>query len=76
MCHNRFKNPYFWFGLVGVVLTAMGIDPHTLTSWDVIFQAVKDLIANPVMLGSVILAITGVFVDPTCKGLKDKEGKD
>ena len=29
----RFKNPWFWLGLVGLFFTAIGVSPETLTSW-------------------------------------------
>lgn len=67
----RAKNPWFWIGLVGVVLTAMGISPETLTSWGAVVEAVKELVTNPFLLGSVIVAILGVLNDPTTAGLGD-----
>ena len=47
---NRYKNPYFWIGLIGVILTAMGISPEKLTSWDMVVAAAVDLIKNPYLL--------------------------
>ena len=73
MKKERFRNIYFWFGLVGVIFSAMGIDVKLLTSWEAVGVAFYSLITNPFMLCSVILAITGVFVDPTTKGLTDGE---
>ena len=67
----RMKNPWFWVGLGGVVLTAMGVHPEMLTSWGLVFQAVKDLVSNPFMLGSAAVAVLGVFVDPTTAGVSD-----
>lgn len=67
----RFKNIYFWIGLVGVVLAAMGISPETLTSWGVVWDAILAFVKNPFMIGSVIMAVVGVLVDPTTGGLKD-----
>ena len=67
----RFKNVWFWVGLVGIVLTAMGVSPEMFTSWDIVKQQFMELIKNPYMLGSVILAVLGVFVDPSTKGIKD-----
>ena len=29
----RFRNPWFWVSLVGVILTAMGISPEMVTCW-------------------------------------------
>ena len=70
---NRFKNPYFWIGLFGVIFTAMGIDINTLNSWNVLFTEITHLFGNPAMLISVIMAVVGVFVDPTSKGFKDNK---
>lgn len=67
----RMKNPWFWVGLGGVVLTAMGVSPEMLTSWALVGQAVADLVSNPFMLGSVAVAVMGVFVDPTTAGVGD-----
>ena len=69
----RMKNPWFWVGLGGVVLTAMGVHPEMLTSWALVGQAVADLVSNPFMLGSVAVAVLGVFVDPTTAGVGDSE---
>ena len=69
----RMKNPWFWVGLMGVVLTAMGVNPEMLTSWALVWQAVVDLVSNPFMLGSVVVAVMGVFVDPTTAGVGDSE---
>lgn len=69
----RMKNPWFWVGLMGVVLTAMGVNPEMLTSWALVGQAVVDLVSNPFMLGSVAVAVLGVFVDPTTAGVGDSE---
>lgn len=67
----RMKNPWFWVGIGGAVLTAMGISPNMLTSWEAVCQAVVDLIQNPYMLGCVTLTVLGVFVDPTTSGIGD-----
>lgn len=67
----RMKNPWFWVGLVGVVLAAMGVSPEMLTSWGAVADAAFELIANPFMLASVFMAVLGVFVDPTTSGVSD-----
>lgn len=69
--NNRYKNPWFWIGLLGVILTAMGVNPEMFTSWAVVWQTLKELVSNPFMLGSVAMAVLGVFVEPTTKGLRD-----
>lgn len=67
----RFKNPWFWVGLCGTILTAMGVSPEMFTSWGAVWEAVVNLINNPFMLVSVVLAVLGVFVDPTTAGISD-----
>jgi phi LC3 family holin len=67
----RLKNPWFWVGLVGVVLSAMGVSPDMFTSWGAVWDAIVNLVSNPFMLGSVVLAVLGVFIDPTTAGICD-----
>ena len=67
----RFKNPWFWVGLGGVILSAMGVSPEMFTSWGAVWDAIVNLFGNPFMLVSVVLAILGVFVDPTTAGISD-----
>jgi phi LC3 family holin len=69
----RIKNPWFWVGLIGTILTAMGVAPEMFTSWAAVYDAVIALISNPFQLGCVFLAILGVFVDPTTYGVGDSE---
>lgn len=71
--HVRFKNPWFWVGLGGVILSAMGVSPEMFTSWGAVWDAVVNLFSNPFMLGSVVLAVLGVFVDPTTAGISDSK---
>ena len=67
----RAKNPWFWVGLFGTILTAMGVSPEMFTSWGTVWEAVVNLFSNPFMLVSVVLAVLGVFVDPTTAGVGD-----
>ena len=69
----RIKNPWFWVGLIGVILTAMGVSPEMFTSWQAVIDQLKEFISNPYMIGCVILAILGNFVDPTTSGLSDSK---
>ena len=69
----RFKNPWFWVGLCGTILAAMGVYPEMFTSWDAVWEAVVNMVSNPYMLVSVVLAVLGVFVDPTTSGISDSK---
>ncbi len=72
MNRERYKNPYFWVGLGGVMLTAMGLRPTDFTTWEHVAYQVQSIIQNPYLLGSTMMAVLGVFVDPTTVGLKDE----
>lgn len=67
----RAKNPWFWVGLFGTIMAAMGVSPEMFTSWEAVWEAVVNLLSNPFMLVSVALAVLGVFVDPTTAGVGD-----
>ena len=69
----RMRNPWFWVGLTGVIMTAMGVNPNMFTTWDAVIEAVVDLVSNPYMLSSVVLAVIGVFIDPTTAGVGDSK---
>lgn len=67
----RMKNPWFWIGLIGVFLTAIGVSPDTLTSWDALRSALAGLMSNPYLLASAAMALLGQFIDPTTAGIGD-----
>lgn len=69
----RVKNPYFWIGVGGVILSAMGVEASMFTSWNLVWEAFVGLVQNPFALGSVFIALVGVFTDPTTKGVGDSE---
>ena len=70
---SRYRNPYFWVGVGGLFLLAMGVDAETLTSWKLVGEAVMNFISNPVAIFSTGITMLGVFVDPTTKGVTDKK---
>ena len=65
----KFKNPYFWIGLVSIIFASAGVDMNTLTSWNALGQAVLGILQNPVAVMAVIGGILGVFNDNGTKGL-------
>ena len=69
----RAKNPWFWVGLCGTILAAMGVSPEIFTSWGAVWEAIVNMVGNPYMLVSVVLAVLGVFVDPTTSGISDSK---
>lgn len=69
---KRIKNVYFWLGLIGIIFTAANVDFNTLTNWGLLINALLGIVKNPVAIVSVVMAVLGVFVDPTTPGIKDK----
>lgn len=69
--NNRWKNPWFYVGIIGVILTAIGVDGSTFTTWGAVVKGFMDFIQNPFLIGSVVMALLGAYVDPTTGGLKD-----
>lgn len=69
----RFKNPYFWIGLIAVILTAIGAEPSMFTSWGILIEKVKELLSNPFLIGCTFIAILGYINDPTTEGIKDSK---
>lgn len=67
----RVKNPYFWVGLIGVVIAAIGVEVESLSSWGALAETLLGFIRNPFAIGSAVMAILGVLVDPTTGGIKD-----
>ena len=68
---KRIRNPWFWIGIIGIVLTAIGVDPSTLTSWAAVADTFMNVIKNPFMLVTAAMAIIGVFIDPSTAGITD-----
>lgn len=67
----RMQNVWFWVGLLGTIFTAMNVSPEMFTSWELLWYEIVALFSNPFRLGCVVLAILGVFVDPTTSGIGD-----
>lgn len=67
----RIKNPWFWIGLVAIILTAMGASPEMFTSWQIVKDHIIELVNNPFMLVTVIIAVISYIQDQTTKGISD-----
>ena len=77
----KFKNPYFWLSVFALIFSASGIDFQTLTSWQLLVQALVDILLNPVAIVAVITAFLGIWNDNSTKGLdgfmsEKKEGEE
>ena len=60
----RLKNPWFWVGVVSIIITALGVDPQQFVSWESLGGYIVDVLRNPVQL-------VAVFIDPTTAGVSD-----
>ena len=79
--NEKFKNPYFWLSVFALIFSASGIDFQTLTSWQLLVQALVDILLNPVAIVAVITAFLGIWNDNSTKGLdgfmsEKKEGEE
>ncbi len=69
---KRLTNIYFWTGVIAVLITALGVNPAELTSWDSLGQLFIDLGKNPFLIGTALWALITVYIDPSTGGLKDQ----
>lgn len=69
----RVRNPYFWGGLIGIFLMSIGVEASMLTSWQAIIDNIAELIRNPFMIGSALLALWGYIQDFTTDGMGDTD---
>ena len=79
--NEKLKNPYFWLSVFALIFSASGIDFETLTSWQLLVQALVDILLNPVAIVAVITAFLGIWNDNSTKGLdgfmsEKKEGEE
>ena len=66
--HPKLKNPMFWLSIVGLLFASAGIEVNTLTSWQLLGQALLSIVENPFTLVCVIVAVLGIFNDNGTKG--------
>ena len=73
----RLKNPQFLLRTAAAIilpaLAFIGIDAQSLTSWDLFFDAVMQIVTNPVAIGIIVLNIANLIPDPTRNRLADSE---
>ena len=73
----KLKNPYFYLSVFALIFSASGVDFQTLTSWQLLGEALIDILNNPVAIIAIITAFLGIWNDNGTKGLdglKNKEG--
>ena len=75
--HPKLKNPYFWLSIVGLLFASAGIDFNTLTSWQLLGEALLSILNNPVSVVAVLTALVGIWNNNDTHGLDSiKKGDD
>ena len=66
---EKLKNPYFWLSVFALIFSAAGVDFQQLTNWQLLGQALVDILLNPVAIVAIITAFLGIWNDNSTKGL-------
>lgn len=69
LSNGKFKNPYFWLSLFALIFAAAGIDFNTLTSWQLLGEALLNILNNPVSIVAVLTAMVGIWNDNSTAGM-------
>ena len=59
----KLKNPYFYISVIGLIFSAAGVDLNTLTTWQLLGEALVDIFNNPVSCLAVFTALLGIWSD-------------
>lgn len=76
LSNPKFKSGYFWVSLVALLFAAAGVDFNTLTSWQLLGEALLSILNNPVSIVAVITAAIGIFNDNSSRGLDKPISKE
>lgn len=74
--HPKLRNPYFYLSVVALIFSASGVDFNQLTSWQLLGQALLNIVDNPVSVVAVITAFLGIWNDNSTPGLDGIEHKE
>jgi uncharacterized membrane protein len=69
LSNPKFKSGYFWVSLIALLFAAAGVDFNTLTSWQLLGDALLSIFNNPVSIVAVITCALGIFNDNSTCGL-------
>lgn len=72
----KFRNPYFWLSVFALIFSASGIEFNTLTSWQLLGDALLNIMNNPVSIVAVITAMLGIWNDNSTKGMDRIKNKE
>lgn len=66
---EKIKNQYFWLSTLSLIFSASGVDFNELTSWQLLYKALMDILNNPVAIVAIIIAFLGIWNDNSTKGM-------
>jgi hypothetical protein len=69
LSNPKFKSGYFWVSLIALLFAAAGVDFNTLTSWQLLGDALLSIFNNPVSIVAVITCALGIFNNNDSPGL-------
>ena len=72
----KFRNPYFWLSMFALIFSASGVEFDTLTSWQLLGDALLSILNNPVAIVAVITAMLGIWNDNSTKGMDKFKNKE
>ena len=72
----KLKNPYFYLSVFALIFSASGVDFQTLTSWQLLGEALMSILQNPVAIVSVLTAFVGIWNNNETPGLDNIKKKD
>lgn len=74
----RIKSAKFWIVLASAIaaplLATAGVTLEQVTSWSLAWQIIRDGLANPFVVLSIVTAVVsvlGIVIDPTTAGISD-----
>ena len=65
---NKLTNIHFWFAVVALFFASAQIDVESLTSWTILADKLIAFIQNPFLIGTFLVAFSGIFEDNSIKG--------
>ena len=74
--HPKLKNPMFWLSIIGLLFASAGIDFNTLTSWQLLGEALLSILNNPVSVVAVLTVLVGIWNNNDTPGLDSIKKKD
>jgi len=73
----RIKNPVFWsqilLSVFVPILGYFGLTAQDLTTWQSVYDLIVNALANPYVVGLIVVSLWNAINDPTTKGLRDSE---